>query len=288
MTIRFGDPGLGVSGVSAGGAGEIGFTWEHPVAWTQLRKYFQQSMGEEEAKKLVSILESNAKSLEDFLDTAYLKANGGTVYGQTNFTGDVNIGGNINVPPTGSIMQYAGGNPASVPTGWLLANGQEIAIADYSNLYDILTNTGTVFPYGANTNGSGGAGSTHFRLPNMKGRVPVGIDNSQLEFDSMGETGGAKTHTLTTAQIPAHSHTVDDAGQHQHTVSITGSGTTNTSHTHTGTSTFARGISGGSLLGYTFNTSLEPNHSHGLQNTGGDGAHNNLQPYIVVNYIIKS
>jgi hypothetical protein len=95
-------------------------------------------------------------------------------------------------------------------------------------------------------------------LPNLKGRVPVGQDISQTEFDSIGETGGAKTHTLTTAEIPAHSHPI---------VSLKSStaGGTNVSR-----------VSGGTTA--NVNTS---------NNTGGGGSHNNLQPYQVTNYIIK-
>ena len=66
--------------------------------------------------------------------------------------------------PVSGCMPYAGYN---VPDGYFLANGAEILIDAYRDLYNILTNFGTTFPYGANTNGSGGAGNTHFRLPNI-------------------------------------------------------------------------------------------------------------------------
>lgn len=82
------------------------------------------------------------------------------------------------------------------------------------------------------------------------GRVLVSIDGSQTEFDSIGETGGEKTHVLTTAEMPAHTHSYD----------------TNTSN---GTSTVGV-FQGGDLLASTTGS------------TGGGGAHNNLQPYVVV------
>ena len=82
------------------------------------------------------------------------------------------------------------------------------------------------------------------------GRVPVGIDASQVEFDTIAETGGAKTHTLTTAEIPAHNHQ------------------TNIQSNIANSGPYIGGQ--GALSGdYT-------------QNTGGGGSHNNLQPYIVV------
>jgi microcystin-dependent protein len=209
----------------------------------------------------------------------------------------------VNAPsmPSGSITQFAG---STAPTGWLSCDGANISRTTYAALFAIIGTT-----YGA------GDGSTTFGLPNMKGRIPVGFDSAQTEFDALGETGGAKTHTLTSAEMPSHTHTQDshnhtqnshghttDAqGSHAHNVGITGSGTSSTSHRHEGTNTLARGILGGSLLGFNFGTDSQGSHGHNIaaatatnnattatnQNTGGGGAHNNLQPYIVLNYIIK-
>jgi microcystin-dependent protein len=256
MTEVFGNLSLGISGSSAGTTGAFSFYWEHPVAWSHLRKYFEKSLGEEESKKLFSILEDNAKSLEDFLDAAFLKANGGSVYGKVNFEGEVNIQGYINVPPPGTIVQWAGASTTAAPLGWLFANGQDVLIAEYPNLYNTLTSSGTVFPYGPNT-----SSGTRFRLPNLAGRVPVGLDAGQTEFDTMGETGGAKTHTLSTSEIPSHSHTVTGFN----------------GNPAAGTNPFGIGLLAISNTGYNYNTG----------NTGGGAAHNNLQPYIVLNYLIK-
>jgi microcystin-dependent protein len=210
--------------------------------------------------------------------------------------------------PTGSISQYGG---ASAPTGWLICDGSELPIASYTALYNVLTTTGTVFPYGANTNGSGGAGSTHFRVPNLKGRVAVGRDSSQTEFDVLGETGGAKTHTLTTSEMPSHGHSVSvnnagshshtvDGGAHAHTLPARESSNTN-AHSHSG-SRLAESPSNGSTNdeisttngaygdgSHSHNVSTVGDHGHTVNqsNAGSDAAHNNLQPYIVLNYIIK-
>jgi hypothetical protein len=112
------------------------------------------------------------------------------------------------------------------------------------------------------------------------GRVTVAIDAGQTEFDAVDETGGAKTITLTTSQIASHNH-IQDAHNHtqdahSHTISTFGDslntegdpgGTTaaDNSGTKTTTSTTA-----------TNNAATATN-----QNTGGDGAHQNCQPYIV-------
>lgn len=210
--------------------------------------------------------------------------------------------------PIGSILQYGGAN---APTGWLLCVGTELSISTYQSLYNVLTATGTVFPYGANTNGSGSAGSTHFRLPNLQGRIPVGRDAGQTEFDALGETGGAKTHTLTSSEMPSHGHTVNqtDAGGHSHTVDGGAHAHTIPTRTYTGTSSHSHdgnriakssspstanddtstvnGAYGDGSHAHSVSSVGNHNHSVSVNNTGGGGAHNNLQPYIVLNYIIK-
>tara|TARA_B110000967_G_scaffold93679_1_gene96301 strand:- start:10917 stop:11600 length:684 start_codon:yes stop_codon:yes gene_type:complete len=84
------------------------------------------------------------------------------------------------------------------------------------------------------------------------GRVLVGIDSSQSEFNSVAETGGSKTHTLTTNELPSHSHTVAAMALSSSSLNTTGSSQRSVSSSITSSS------------------------------TGGGAAHNNLQPYIVV------
>ena len=203
---------------------------------------------------------------------------------------------NTPVMPSGSITQFAG---ASAPTGWLSCDGANVSRTTYAALFAVVGTT-----YGV------GDGSTTFGLPNMKGRIPVGYDSSQSEFDALGETGGAKTHTLTTSEMPSHTHTQDS---HNHTQNAHGHTTVNGgSHAHvvnglnTGIPAGTNGFGIGMLRigdgGYNYSTTGAGDHGHGInnntatnnattatnQNTGGGGAHNNLQPYIVLNYIIKA
>ena len=153
--------------------------------------------------------------------------------------------------PAGTITQYAG---ATAPSSWLLCQGQAISRATYANLFAV---TGTA--YGA------GDGSTTFNVPNLSGRVPVGLQTSDTDFNTLGKTGGEKTHTLTLSQIPAHQHSLDQDG---------------------GNVGFAEGSTNLRYsVGYT-NTRASASIATG--DAGGGNAHNNLQPYLVLNYIIKT
>lgn len=197
--------------------------------------------------------------------------------------------------PTGSVQAFAG---STAPTGWLLCNGAAVSRTTYASLYTVIGTT-----YGA------GDGSTTFNVPNLQDRVPVGSGSTYAR----GATGGAATVTLTTAQIPSHSHTlasgtVSTHSGHTHTVS--GTAASDGSHTHSvnnqgtrsdilaggGTTTAATGSgntgSGGSHTHSVSGTAASGgSHNHTLSgSTGTEGtgqAHDNLQPYLALPFIIK-
>ena len=102
------------------------------------------------------------------------------------------------------------------------------------------------------------------------GRVPVGIDAGQAEFDTVEETGGAKTHTLTTPEIPSHTHVQDS---HTHTIPVGATDDTSAPFDRADAGSNTAGANATTATGGTVATN---------QNAGGGGAHNNLQPYIVV------
>ena len=161
--------------------------------------------------------------------------------------------------PAGSISMYAG---STAPTGYLLCDGSAVSRTTYADLFTAIGTT-----YGT------GDGSTTFNVPNVKGKVPVGRDGADTSFDTLGETGGEKTHTLTTTEMPSHTHIQNP---HNHGIRYKAGGG----------SGYATVEDGGTP--YTQHDSFIYDTTATNQNTGGGEAHNNLQPYIVFNYIIKT
>lgn len=116
------------------------------------------------------------------------------------------------------------------------------------------------------------------------GRVLVGIDAGQTEFDTVEETGGAKTHTLVEAEIPSHTHVQNS---HTHTQDAHSHVITSQTATTGGATSYEHGTldtsSAETEATETTATTVATNQVATAvnQNTGGGGAHNNLQPYIV-------
>ena len=174
-----------------------------------------------------------------------------------------------NVTPIGGIIMWPG-SITNFPANWFICNGQELSISTYSTLYSILTNSGTTFPFGANTNGVGSAGSTHFRLPNLLERFVVGAggDNPSVSGSgySVGDNGGANSVTLDVTQMPVH----------KHTTSIDG---------------YAIEVSGGGS--YSMGPGNRPQTAIGfnMSNAGGSGgvtqSHENRPPYFGLIHLIR-
>ncbi len=137
---------------------------------------------------------------------------------------------------------------SAIPAKWLACDGSSKLRASYPALFAVI---GTVW---------GSVDGTHFTLPDLRGRAPIGVGTgSGLTPRALAAVGGEETHTLTTPEIPAHTHP----------------NTLGTGHSTTGGSD---GVSEANA------TSPEPNTG----SAGGGGAHNNMQPFAVVNYLIRA
>lgn len=151
------------------------------------------------------------------------------------------------VLPIGALLPYAG---SSAPDGFLLCDGAEVSRTAYASLFAVIGTT-----YGA------GNGTTTFGVPDLRGRVPVGVDgtaNRLTANDALGQSGGAEKHTLTVDEMPSHAHVHEAI--HYDAVSSFGA-YQNQGFVHVGQ-----------------NTAF----------TGGDQPHNNMPPFQIVNYIIKT
>lgn len=148
--------------------------------------------------------------------------------------------------PVGSTIPFAA---AAAPTGWLLCNGSTVSRTTYAVLFSVIGVTWGI-----------GDGTTTFGLPDLQGRVVIGAGaGTGLTARTLAGTGGAETHLLTVAEMPAHTH--DSPAWND--MAAAGGRHAVTSIAQVGNMTTAGG-------------------SRGL-----DGAHNNVQPFKVLTYIIK-
>lgn len=164
--------------------------------------------------------------------------------------------------PVGTIIPWAGAASVGVPSDYLLADGRAVSRTTYASLFAVVGTT-----YGA------GDGSTTFNLPNLVARVPVGQWPGDPDFGTIGQYGGEKAHTLSAAEMPYHNH-----GLPGHTFSW---GTYLGSVWVNGTAATGGYATGGNPLYTVQNSWNSTNYA------GGNVAHNNLQPYTVVRYLVK-
>lgn len=148
------------------------------------------------------------------------------------------------------------------PTGWAQCNGQILPISQNTALFSLL---GTTY---------GGNGQSTFALPNLQGNAPMHPGQGQgLSLRDLGEMSGTESITLLVSEIPLHSHTlrgtVEDATQGSLTAGVVLAQTVN-----------------GNLYQTTTGANLQTMAPQALAPAGGSLPHNNMQPYLTLNYCI--
>lgn len=160
----------------------------------------------------------------------------------------------MGLPYVGEIRMFAGN---FAPAGWMLCQGQLLPISENEVLFQLI---GTTY---------GGDGESTFALPNLQSRVPVHAGNLSGTNYILAETGGVETVTLTTQQIPSHSHVpLGQAGNggSAPTGSVWAASTSNAIYTDAG-------------------PALAMN-AQALGPIGGNQPHENVMPYLAINFII--
>ena len=142
------------------------------------------------------------------------------------------------------------------PRGWAMCNGQLLAINQNQALFAIL---GTTY---------GGNGQTNFGLPNFQGRAPIHIGNGF----ALGQSGGEENHTLIQTEMPQHHHNVSGSSASGNTQTAVGS-------------TWAVEGSNTTFI-YSNDSASAQMGPTAIGAAGGSQPHNNMQPYLVLNFTI--
>ena len=158
-------------------------------------------------------------------------------------------------PFVGEIRMF-GGNFA--PAGWAFCNGQSLPISENEVLFQLI---GTTY---------GGDGEETFNLPNLQGRVPI----HQGPGFQIGESGGVRSVTLTSQQMPTHGHVLQGS-------------TATASGTNPQNSVFAHLPDAGVQSAYGSTAPFGAIDSSSVSPVGGSQPHDNMQPYLAVNFIIS-
>jgi len=194
-----------------------------------------------------------------------------------------------NAVPSGSVIPFAG---STAPSGWIICDGSAISRTTFATLFALIGTT-----YGA------GNGSTTFNIPDLRGRLVAGFDSANatgrltssatggVSASALGNAGGEQAHSLSSTELASHNHSVSgntggESVSHTHSVSVPGT-------TGGGASTIAQVLAGTNTAPFSASVGSNNNdHTHSFNVTSGSAgsgsAHNNVQPTLIMNYIIKS
>lgn len=230
--------------------------------------------------------------------------NGNVVFSQgVGVTNNLTVSGGFNYTPPGVIMQWAA---VTAPVGYLICDGSAVSRTGFAALFATI---GTAY--------GGGNNSTTFNIPNLVGRVAVGRDSGNGNFTSLGIRSGSTVTQLGVSELPSHSHGITDPGHnhgvneapHNHEIwqpgrqnasgqGFNGYGSSRTTGAYGTTSQIQSGVfnnaDGNDSVRphecFTARTNVSLNAAQtgvSVNSTGNGSPFSILQPYLVVNYIIK-
>jgi microcystin-dependent protein len=160
-------------------------------------------------------------------------------------------------PFVGEVRMFAGN---FAPRGWAFCDGQMLAVSQNDALFSLL---GTIY---------GGDGRTTFGLPDLRGRIPIHAGSGPgLSPRSLGSKAGAENVTLTTNQLPSHSH------------EFTATTANATDSTPNNTMTMGKGVGFDPYIDQNGSVSMNANN---VTAVGGSQSHTNIMPFLCVNFII--
>lgn len=177
---------------------------------------------------------------------------------------------NGSLVPTGVLLPFGG---TSAPDGFLICDGSAVSRSTYAALFAVI---GTKY--------GGGDGSTTFNLPNVKGKVVIGVDGADGTFNDVGLTGGAKSVNLQHSHtVNSHSHTVNShthsTPAHNHVVFTTGSNSGDWFRADNGAQFVAgSNVQLGSTAGLTRDGAAPPTSSSIRTDTSGSGTSGSTSP----------
>ena len=159
-------------------------------------------------------------------------------------------------PFVGEIRMFAG---TFAPRGWALCDGQLLAVSQNDALFSLF---GTIY---------GGDGRTTFGLPDLRGRIPIHQGQGPgLSQRRLGQKGGTEVETLTLGETPVHSHRFQASSESADLASPQAA------------------VPAQSALvdAYIQDAASAGLNASAIQNTGGSQSHNNLQPFVCINFIV--
>lgn len=152
------------------------------------------------------------------------------------------------IVPIGTVLPYVG---ETAPSNYLICDGSTVSTNDYPLLCNVVPSSWI----------SGSGTVFTLTLPDLRKRVILGKYSGDSTYGTIGKTGGEETHTLTEGEMPSHKHGIGTAN---------GQGNKDWGYN------------------FTYDNNSASWHSGSCAYTGGNKPHNNMQPYIVLNYIIRA